>query len=300
VEHKQEFIFQCPVCNSKKLEDRLQLNDEFLSKKTFVIQKCGECGFLFTNPRPKKDQISAYYKSEDYISHSNKSNGLFASLYQLSRKINLSAKYSIISRHSKNGKALDIGSGTGHFLNYLQKKKWNVQGIEPDENAAKFARANFNLQIDSEKELSVLEKKSFDLISMWHVLEHVHDLNQRMTEIRELIKQDGLVILALPNPESFDAKHYVKFWAAYDVPRHLYHFTKKDILHLAEKHNFKIEKIYPMYLDAFYVSLLSEKYLGKKRSLLRAIYVAIRSNCISSSRNPNTSSLIYLLRPNQA
>ncbi len=300
MEHKQEFILQCPVCNSKKLEDRLQLNDEFLSKKTFVIQKCGECGFLFTNPRPKKDQISAYYKSEDYISHSNKSNGLFASLYQLSRKINLSAKYSIISRHSKNGKALDIGSGTGHFLNYLQKKKWNVQGIEPDENAAKFARANFNLQIDSEKELSVLEKKSFDLISMWHVLEHVHDLNQRMTEIRELIKQDGLVILALPNPESFDAKHYVKFWAAYDVPRHLYHFTKKDILHLAEKHNFKIEKIYPMYLDAFYVSLLSEKYLGKKRSLLRAIYVAIRSNCISSSRNPNTSSLIYLLRPNQA
>ena len=163
MEHMQEKINKCPICEGKKLVDHLQLKDYFLSQEGFTIQKCSTCGFEFTNPRPTKETIGVYYKSEDYISHSNKSKGLFAGLYQIARKINLASKYSILSKHTKSVSALDIGSGTGHFLNHLQNKQWKVQGIEPDEEAAKFARANFNLQIDSENTLENLISKYLSL-----------------------------------------------------------------------------------------------------------------------------------------
>lgn len=300
MEHKAEHIKTCPICESENLVDHLKIKDYFLSQESFSIQKCQHCGFLLTNPRPAKENIGVYYKSENYISHSNKKQGLFAGLYQLARKRNLSSKYKIISKQAKTGRALDIGAGTGHFLNYLENKGWKAQGIEPDEEAASFARNNFNLQIDSEKKIAEFKNDSFDLITMWHVLEHVHNLNERMSELARLIKPQGLVILALPNPESYDANYYVKYWAAYDVPRHLYHFRKRDIKKLAEKHNFSVEEIYPMKLDAFYVALLSEKYIGKKWGVIRAFLIALRSNSKSSSKNPNTSSLIYILRPNKA
>ncbi len=294
-----ENISICPICKSEKIKEHLKVKDYFLSQESFIIQKCETCGFQFTSPRPSKKAVSTYYKSENYISHSNKSKGMFAGLYQIARKINLESKYKIIKKHAVVGNVLDIGSGTGHFLNYLQNRQWKIQGIEPNEDAAKFARANFNLQVDSEQKLNELKNNSFDLITMWHVLEHVHDLNNRMIELSRLIKSDGLLILALPNPESFDANYYVKYWAAYDVPRHLYHFTKKDVQRLAEKHNFEIKRIYPMKLDAFYVSLLSEKYIGKKWGAIRAFFIALLSNSKSSSKKLNTSSLIYILSPNK-
>jgi 2-polyprenyl-3-methyl-5-hydroxy-6-metoxy-1,4-benzoquinol methylase len=298
VEHKAENINICPICESKNLKNHLEITDYFLSKERFSIQKCAACGFLLTNPRPAKESIESYYKSVNYISHSNKKKGLFAGLYQMARKLNLSSKYRIISKHSRTGRVLDIGAGTGHFLNYLNKKGWKAQGIEPDKEAAHFARENFNLQIDSEKKLKELKSDSFDLITMWHVLEHVHNLNERMSDIASLIKPEGLIILALPNPDSFDANYYVKYWAAYDVPRHLYHFRKSDVNKLAKKHNLTVEEIYPMKLDAFYVALLSEKYIGKKFGVIRAFIIALQSNWKSSSKNPNTSSLIYILRRN--
>lgn len=296
MEQKLEKLQSCPICESINIQQKLKLKDYFLTNETFEIQECTQCGFNFTNPRPIKNAIGVYYKSDDYISHSNNSKGIFAGLYQMARKINLSSKYFIISKHSNIGTALDIGSGTGHFLNYLQNNHWKVQGIEPDFNAAQFAREKFSLIIDSENKLSELIDSSFDLITMWHVLEHVHNLNDRMSELKRLIKPKGLIILALPNPDSYDAKYYVKYWAGYDVPRHLYHFRKNDVERLAIKHNLTVEKTYPMRLDAFYVSLLSEKYIGKKWGSIRAIFVALLSNMKSYGKYPNTSSLIYVLR----
>ncbi|MBN1651274.1 MAG: class I SAM-dependent methyltransferase [Bacteroidales bacterium] len=259
-----------------------------------------DCGFEFTNPRPSKRDIAAYYRSENYISHSNKSQGLFARLYQIARYFNLASKYAIIKKHSNVGKALDIGSGTGHFLNFLEKKNWRVQGIEPDNDAAEIARSKFGLSIGGEEELVNLAQKDFDLITLWHVLEHVHDLNKRFQELASLIKSNGVLILALPNPNSFDAYYYDKYWAAYDVPRHLYHFTINDIQNLAAKHNFRVEKVYPMKLDAFYVALLSEKYRGSKLTYLRSVCIGFWSNLKSTRKNPNTSSLIYILRSKEA
>jgi len=180
VEHQKETLDSCPICEGKTFVTVLQTKDYFLSAEEFDIQQCLNCNFHFTNPRPNKKAFGSYYKSENYISHSNKSRGAFASLYQYARKINLRSKYSILSRHIKTGKALDIGSGTGHFLQLLKTKGWETRGIEPDENAADFSRSSFNLIIDAESEITNYQKSSFDLISMWHVLEHVHDLNERL------------------------------------------------------------------------------------------------------------------------
>lgn len=300
MERNLETIQNCPICASHRLNIKHELKDHFLSKEKFTIQKCSDCGFEFTNPRPSKSAIEPYYQSENYISHSNKSQGLFARLYQFARYFNLASKYAIIKKHSKGGKALDIGSGTGHFLHFLESKKWIVQGIEPNKEAAELSRSKFGLKVGAEEQLADLKKHEFDLITMWHVLEHVHDLNTRFKEVAALIKPQGTLVLALPNPESYDAYYYDKYWAAYDVPRHLYHFTKKDVQNLSNKHNFIVEKVYPMKLDAFYVALLSEKYRASNAIYLRALWLGMRSNFKSNRKKPNTSSLIYILRPKGA
>lgn len=305
MEHNLEYLNNCPICKSTAFDKHLELTDHFLSKESFVIIKCQACGFRFTNPRPPKNNISKYYKSEQYISHSNKKTDIFSVIYQIARRLNLQSKYNIIKRHvSRTEKdslnVLDIGAGTGHFLHFLQKRNWNVFGVEPDANACREAKKQFELNLLPEAALSGLNANSYDVISMWHVLEHVHNLNNRMEEVQNLLKKSGVFILALPNPDSFDAKYYVNLWAAYDVPRHLYHFTKNDVQNLATKHNFSIEKIYTMPLDAFYVSILSEKYRANRLGFFRALLNGIRSNLSYSSKNPNSSSLIYILRTKTA
>lgn len=295
MEHKLEYLKECPICGVDKLIPSHNLKDYFLSRESFIIDKCTSCGFLFTNPRPSKNQIDNYYQSENYISHSNKSKGLFAGLYQIARILNQTSKYSIIKKHTAVGNVLDIGCGTGHFLSYLKSKKWNVLGIEPNASAAEYARNNFGLSVFDENKLKDLENSKFNLITMWHVLEHVHNLNERLNLIHQVLGDDGVFILALPNPDSFDAKYYKNYWAAYDVPRHLYHFTKTDISRLAERHDFYLKKIYPMKLDSFYVSILSENYKRTKLGFLRAFIIATWSNLRSKAKNPNTSSLIYVL-----
>lgn len=300
MEHHLEFLKKCPICETEDFQKHLELNDYFLSQEAFIIQKCVNCSLLFTNPRPAKERIGSYYLSENYISHSNSKKGFFASLYQFARKVNLASKYAIIKKHIKTGNALDIGSGTGHFLNYLNKKRWNIQGIEPNKDAADFARENFKLEINNESKLGEFENGFFDLVTMWHVLEHVHDLNERLAQIHRILNTKGLLIIALPNHESYDSKYYVKYWAGYDVPRHLYHFSKDDVFRLAEKHNFRVENIVPMKLDSFYVSFLSEKYKRANGCLIRTFFIALLSNLKNTSKNPNSSSLIYLLRPIEA
>lgn len=300
MEHSQEILTKCPICESTSLQKEFEITDTFLSQEVFTINKCNNCGFLFTNPRPTKENIGKYYKSENYISHSNKKQGRFARAYQLVRKQNLKHKYRLLEKHTTGKKILDIGSGTGHFLAYLQSKNWNVTGIEPDAEAAEFSRKEFSLNVFPEAALDQFQEHSFDVITLWHVLEHVHNLNVRLEKIHKLLKPNGTLVLALPNPEAFDSKYYVNYWAAWDVPRHLYHFKKNDINKLSIKHNFFVKSIHPMHFDAYYVSLLSEKYKKNPLGVLRAFWVAFLSNRKSSAQKPNTSSLIYILQPNKA
>lgn len=286
----------CPICNSDQLQSVLKLNDWFLSMEEFELLECEHCNFLITNPHPETEKLSEYYKSDEYISHTNDKKGLFSSLYQSARKIALKNKYNTITKFKQEGSILDIGCGTGEFLNYFKQKGWKVSGIEPDTDARNRAIENYNLNVFGESKIREFEQYSFDVISMWHVLEHVPDLNKRMNELFTLLQNNGFAIIALPNFKSFDASCYKEYWAAYDVPRHLFHFSQKSVRLLGEKHGFKLVDTLPMKFDSYYVSLLSEKYKNGSKNLVRAFVNGKKSNQYAKKNNKNYSSLIYVFK----
>jgi len=270
--------------------------DHTVSRETFHIVQCEKCGFKFTNPRPEPSSLGKYYVSEDYVSHSNTKKGFVNSTYQLVRKYTLLKKLQLISKYYKTGKILDIGCGTGEFLNVCKSAKWTTVGIEPSSDARRMAIENYGLDVKEESGITDLDAESFDLISMWHVLEHVPDLNARVEDLKRLIKKDGIIIIAVPNCDSFDARKYKENWAAYDVPRHLYHFTPKDIESLFKKHDMKVVRTLPMVFDSYYVSMLSEKIKTGKTNLITSLWTGFRSNMAAIKSGKEYSSQIYLIR----
>jgi 2-polyprenyl-3-methyl-5-hydroxy-6-metoxy-1,4-benzoquinol methylase len=290
-----ELLKNCPVCGSEIFEPFISGKDYFLTGEKFEIVKCKGCGFRFTNPRPKAEELGKYYESAEYISHSDTKKGIFAAVYQQVRKYTLSRKLLLISKFQPKGEILDIGCATGQFLNYMSEHGWKTTGIEPDEKTRAKAISEYGLHIFPEEKLNSFSKSSFDVITMWHVLEHVADLKGRMEQLKNLLKPQGTLIIAVPNCDAYDAKKYGKFWAGYDLPRHLYHFTKSDIKLLVEKYGFTIVNILPMKFDAFYVSLLSEKYKSGKMRWLPALWNGFWSN-LNSGQYLGHSSLIYVIK----
>jgi len=261
-----------------------------ITKEEFKIVECNSCGFHFTNPIPAPDKIGEYYKSEDYISHSSNKKGVINFLYNTVRGITLKQKVKWI-RNETNGKhLLDIGSGTGHFLKAVNNGGFSGMGLEPDSDARAFAHKNNHVRSSSQEELYTIEKESFDVVTMWHVLEHVYDLRKDLKRIEEVLKSNGKLFIAVPNMNSYDARFYKEFWAAYDVPRHLYHFTEKDISRLLSEFGFDLKKVIPMKYDSYYVSMLSEKY--KKRSSLFGVFRGFISNL--NSKKYGYSSQVYV------
>ena len=291
-----ETLSNCPVCNSPSSEPFLTCKDHTVSRETFNIVKCIDCGFKYTNPRPELNVLGNYYKSEDYVSHSNTKKGFVNSTYQTVRKYTLMKKLQLISKYFKTGRVLDIGSGTGEFLNVCKNAKWETIGIEPSDDAREMAITNYDLDVRKEEEIANLEEGSFDVITMWHVLEHVPDLNTRIIDLKRLIKPNGIIIIAVPNCNSLDARIYKENWAAYDVPRHLYHFTPKDIESVFKRHGLKLFKTLPMVFDAYYVSMLSEKIMTGKPNVIKALWNGFRSNMAAMKTGNTYSSQIYLLR----
>jgi len=285
----------CPVCNNNSFNNHIVCKDYTVSKAEFTIVKCSQCNFTFTNPIPLESEIGKYYESEEYISHSNSNKGLVNSIYQSVRNYTLKRKLSLIKTLSSKKSLLDIGSGTGEFLNVCKTNGYHVQGIEPSKTGRDQAKENFNLNIEEESYIPKIKDNSIDIITMWHVLEHVYNLNERIGEIVRILKSDGVLIVAVPNLDSYDAKKYKEHWAAYDVPRHLYHFNPKSITTLFEKHGFILEKTLPMRFDSFYVSMLSEKYRSGKQNLINAFLTGLKSNIIGNSEK-TYSSQIYVLK----
>ena len=313
-------ITNCPICSSSNTSKAFDAVDHFSTKETFPICDCTSCGFRFTNNFPSEDSIGRYYDSPDYISHSDSKSGLINRLYHffrkqmLKKKVNLVAKQvgpeqqlsqkALESKYSKKTKSkdnirlLDIGSGTGYFLNAAKERGYTVTGIEKDSNARDYAITNFALDIKDEQSLWSIENDSFDVITLWHVLEHMENLNEVVAKINSILKPDGVVILALPNHNSHDAKKYKGYWAAYDVPRHLWHFTPDTVEKLLGKHLFNIIKQKTMPLDAFYISMLSEKYRGSGSltQYIKAIVVGTVGYLLSLSDINNSSSVIYIAK----
>ena len=284
----------CPVCNETTFDDFITCVDHTVSKNSFDIVQCKNCSFTFTNPIPSEDEIGKYYESEEYISHSNTSKGFINSVYQVVRNYTLRKKVKLVRSLSNDVNLLDIGSGTGEFLNSSKLDGYIVSGVEPSEIGRAQTKQNFDIEVVDEAGLDDFKPKSFGTITMWHVLEHVYHLNERVKQLMQLVKDNGFVIIAVPNRTSFDAKHYQHNWAAYDVPRHLYHFTPDSISRLFEKHGFTLHQTLPMKFDSYYVSMLSEKYQAGKSNILKAFYIGWLSN-LKAKKN-SYSSQIYIFK----
>ena len=293
---RMETLSYCPICNNKNLSIKLKSCDYFLSQQPFNIVECNECGFLFTNPRPVESDAAQYYESEEYLSHNQEQKSLLNLMYKVVKSFTIKNKAFLIAKNSKDKKILDIGCGTGDFLNVLQKRGYDVIGVEPNKMARESAQAQYGLNIHSTISNDSIKENSVDIITMWHVLEHVYMLNESLMRIKKSLTNNGTLIVALPNPDSYDAKHYKRFWAAYDLPRHLYHFRKENVQILFEKYGFELQKIKPMIFDAFYVGILSERYKQNSMVYLKAFYRATLSNFKAFFGNRNYSSQIYIFK----
>ncbi|MCX6310244.1 MAG: class I SAM-dependent methyltransferase [Bacteroidetes bacterium] len=291
---KVEKVEKCPVCGGVATELFLACKDHTVSKSSFEIVECKNCGFAYTSPRPIESELGKFYESEEYISHSNTSKGIVSNLYQRVRKHTLAKKLELINSVEKKGALLDIGCGTGEFLNTMKSGGWETIGIEPSPSARKQGVENYNLDVREEKELENFPPNSFNVITMWHVLEHVPHLLERVQKLKDLLKYDGVLIIAVPNRNSHDAKHYGEYWAAYDVPRHLYHFRAQDMRTLMGVVGFEVEKILPMKFDSYYVSMLSEKCKTGSNNLISAVWTGWISNLKAGAEG--SSSLIYIIR----
>lgn len=289
-------VTECPVCKSRLIRPFRTCKDFTVSLETFTVNRCDVCTLAITSPRPDSENLGQYYQSEDYISHSGKSAGLMGPLYKMARKFALGWKARIVKNKNRPGLALDFGCGTGDFIKTLKTKGWTVEGVEPSDLARTKAELVTGQKLHAS--LSSLTTPQFDAITAWHVIEHVPELNAVIQQLTKLLKKDGTIFIAVPNYESPDAKKYKDFWAGYDVPRHLWHFSRKSMTLLLETHGLHIKEIVPMKLDAYYVSMLSERYRhGKKRSLgnfLRGLISGFGSNLAADSNN--YSSLIYVAR----
>lgn len=269
----------------------IKVKDHSVSGEDFELLLNKEFQLLKTNPVPR--DLEKYYQSEDYISHTDGKRSLFEKIYHWVKQYTLSQKEQLISSYvGKKGNLLDIGAGTGDFLAYAQKKNWKVTGIEPNSKARELAQKK---GVSFVEDMAELSDNSFDVVTMWHVLEHVPDLDKQLTELKRICKSGGFIVIAVPNYKSYDAKHYKEYWAAYDVPRHLWHFSKTSVQKLFSEKGMKLEKVYPMYFDSFYVSLLSEKYKSGKMNFLKAFWVGLKSN-LSGMKTREYSSHIYVLK----
>jgi 2-polyprenyl-3-methyl-5-hydroxy-6-metoxy-1,4-benzoquinol methylase len=287
----------CPVCDAPDIQLVLTAEDYTVSHKKFDIWECKNCKLRFTQDVPDVSSIGAYYQSENYISHSDTNKGFINQLYHIARKQTLTRKRKLVSSFSKNvnqSTLLDIGAGTGAFVQHMQQHGWKTTGLEPDEKARERAAEIHHVELLPIEMLQNIPDASCDVITMWHVLEHVHALQDCLRQLKRIIKPSGFVFIAVPNYTSHDAALYQSYWAAYDVPRHLYHFSPTSMQTLLGRHTFKMQDIKPMWFDSFYISMLSEQYKTGRSNIIKAFFNGAISNIKTMFDTQRCSSLIYV------
>jgi 2-polyprenyl-3-methyl-5-hydroxy-6-metoxy-1,4-benzoquinol methylase len=288
---------QCPVCASGKIAPQLTAKDHTVSQQQFSIWHCSNCTVRFTQDVPEQNAIGAFYQSDNYISHSDTKKGIVNSLYHLVRRRTLNAKRQLIVDETgmNKGEILDIGCGTGAFLNTMKTAGWAITGLEPDDTARKKATELYGIQPQSPEKLFDLQPATYNAVTMWHVLEHVHELHAYIKQLHNLLTPQGKIFIAVPNYTSYDARLYNESWAAYDVPRHLYHFSPAAMQKLLSTYNLKLTAIKPMWYDSFYVSMLSEKYKNGKGNIIKAFWNGLVSNLKATGDKKKCSSVIYII-----
>ncbi|MEJ7626961.1 MAG: class I SAM-dependent methyltransferase [Ferruginibacter sp.] len=288
---------ECPVCKNLSINYSFTAKDNTVSYELFEVWKCAQCSLLFTQDIPAEDEIGKYYNSLNYISHSDTKEGFVNQAYHTVRSVALTGKKKLIEKSTgiAAGNILDVGCGTGAFLNTMKKGGWQVTGVEPDEGARQKADSLYSIKPLPSSELFNLNKASFNAITLWHVLEHVHRLHDYIHQIKTLLTARGQLFIALPNHTSTDAMNYKENWAAFDVPRHLYHFSPYSMNILMNLHGLQIKEMKPMWFDSFYVSMLSEKYKNGENNYFNAGISAVASNVNAFINKEKSSSVIYII-----
>ena len=289
----------CPLCRSSGIALHLNSTDHLVSGEVFPLKRCQACNFVFTDDYPSEDESGRYYESEDYISHTDTGRNFFEKTYRSVRVLMLKRKIALVRKVTglRQGRILDIGSGTGHFLARMKSEGWHATGIEINSSARNYANSRFSLETKAPEHISGIEAESADCITLWHVLEHFHHPFSYMEEIRRILKTGGTLIVALPNIRSSDSLHYGHFWAAWDVPRHLWHFSPSTFRMFAERSGFKVTGLKRLPFDVFYISILSEKHRGSRFSLIKGAIKGIWFSVPAMFRKDKSSSLIYILQP---
>ena len=291
-------INACPVCGCTHLKRVMTCTDFYASGEQFELCSCEDCGFTFTQGVPVEAEIGKYYETPDYISHTDTRKGAMNTIYHYVRSYMLGRKARLVAReaHRKRGRLLDIGTGTGYFADAMVGRGWKVEAVEKSPQARSFAKEHFELDVDTEDALAGYADHSFDAITLWHVMEHLEHLNETWEKLFKLLKERGVLIVAVPNPSSYDAEKYKEWWAAYDVPRHLWHFTPSVMQQFGVKHGFKLAEQHPMPFDAFYVSMLTERYKGSRLSFLKGMWTGLLAWFSSLAKKERSSSMIYVFR----
>jgi len=289
---------KCPVCHCSNIEPYLECRDYLVSGESFTIYRCAGCRLEFTQNHPDEKESGRFYQSVNYIPHSDTVKSFTGKTYYTVRKFMLSRKKNLVLRNTgkSTGSLLDFGSGTGHFAAAMKKAGWDITGIELNKEAREYSAKNFGIKVIGPEEIKKLPSGSFDCITLWHVLEHLHNPYESLTEIKRLLKHDGVLLVALPNNMSFDSIHYRSHWAAYDVPRHLWHFNPVSLSCQAALAGFEIFSMKRLPFDVFYISILSEKYRGSRIPVLKGIIKGSVFFLLSLFDLARSSSIVYLLK----
>lgn len=292
-----EILSHCPACLSGPLAPFLRVKDHSISQELFEVTSCSNCGFCLTNPRPSTEAIGRYYEATNYISHGGRGRGLQEALYRQARQWAVKAKHRLISRYFRHGNVLDLGCGTGEFLGHLKAHGYLCTGVEPSLRAREQAIRNHALEVLPDI-ANVPALEQFHIITLWHVLEHVHDPKEELRRIHARICSGGVIIIAVPDRDSWDAQFYRAHWAAYDVPRHLSHFRRQDVRRLLSEQGFDLLAVKGMWFDAPYVCMLSEQHLnrGAVASFLRGLLLGAISNLVAMFSSKPTSSSLFIAR----
>ena len=274
--------------------------DFLVSGQLFELHYHADLDMLSTHPVPAEEDLSNYYQSDAYISHTDSKRSFFDFLYQFVKGFSLRKKVRLLNKLNVPSKTLlDVGCGTGSFLQVAQSRDWLVTGIEPNSEARRLAQDKckghtpFYESLDSL--LSDTSSPRFDVITLWHVLEHVPDYNQYIQKLKKVLSPRGVLLIAVPNFKSYDASYFQEYWAAYDVPRHLWHFSSTAIKRIFLQHHMKLLGILPLKFDSYYVSILSQKNKYGKSNYLSAFWIGLRSN-LKARGSHEYSSLIYLFQ----
>lgn len=288
---------KCIACGHDQFSKLFDIKDHSISHQMFKLAECRHCGLRVTLSAPAESEIGPYYKSENYISHSDNKSGIINKLYHAVRNWMLGYKFRLCKSKSNHKTLLDVGSGTGYFPHYMKNKGFEVMGVEVDENARKFSLERFGLNIKTPEDLldGRIEQK-FGLITLWHVLEHLYYPDKYIEAINQRLEDDGIILVAVPNYSSFDARFYKDYWAAYDVPRHLWHFTPLSMKYLMSRHGLEVIEKKHMPFDPIYNAMLSSGYRKDFFPLMYGFIIGLISFFTGVFNVGKASSVIYVIK----